>query len=241
MPCNIVRPRQLLLRASKAYLQLESLIPQELRTALQDVNEDIVTASLDLDEALLDQLLGYEISRLQQYLGPRCYYKLRKPSAPVQRKTSSFRLVEGSIISVPRNTATTDTVASIYNSNHERMLDMLHLAIPRHADQNIVGKVGEVETNKHAISKLFTFCSYPFLLNPQTKLNILLYELGYMIRCSRQSRSSASTLRGRPLQETSWRISCPLQLKNYLTSGSPRSTGFCLEDPSEFSSRERRP
>lgn len=180
-------PDNYFLRASKAYLQLESLIPQELRTALQDVNEDIVTASLDLDEALLDQLLGYEISRLQQYLGPRCYYKLRKPSAPVQRKTSSFRLVEGSIISVPRNTATTDTVASIYNSNHERMLDMLHLAIPKHSDQNLAGKVGEVETNKHAIPKLFTFCSYPFLLNPQTKLNILLYELGYMIRCSRQS------------------------------------------------------
>ncbi|EFO64775.1 Ubiquitin-protein ligase E3A [Giardia lamblia P15] len=180
-------PENYFVRTNKAYLQLPSLIPQDLRAALQDVNDDIVTASLDLDEVLLDQLLGYEISRLQQYLGPRCYHKLRKSSIPPQRKTRSFRLVEGSIISVPRNTSTMNTVTSTYNSNHERMLDMLHSAIPRHTDHNTARKVGEVEENKQTIPKLFTFCSYPFLLNPQAKLNILLYELGYMIRCSRQS------------------------------------------------------
>lgn len=170
-----------------SYLQLTSLIPQNLHAFLDDVNNDMVTATLDLDVSLLDQLLGYEVSNMRQSLGPKCYHKLRKLQTPDQRKTSRFRLVEGSLISVPRSASDMATNTANYDSNHKKMLDALQSAIPRHDGRDRLDKVGEVEAEKHIASTLFTFCSYPFLLNPQIKLNILLYEIGYMIRSSRQS------------------------------------------------------
>lgn len=169
------------------YIQLDGLKPQCLNMALQDVNEDMVTATLDLDVSLLDELLGYEISCLQQYLGPRCYHKLRRQTTTVQRKMSSFRLVEGSMISVPYSAPIRGTAEDLYDANQRRMLDTLQSAIPKNRDHGTVSRAGEVETRKRTTFMLFTFCSYPFLLSPQAKLNILLHEIGYMIRSSKQS------------------------------------------------------
>lgn len=172
---------------NNTYLQINSLYPQSLMESLLDVNEDMVTANLDLDVSLLDELLGYEISSLQQYLGPRCYHKLRKQKAPVQHKTTSFRLVEGSLISVPYIGPIRGTPADIYDATQNKMLETLQLAIPKCKDHERMSQIGELETKRYANNMPFTFCLYPFLLSPQSKLNIILYELGYTIRSTKQS------------------------------------------------------